>query len=115
MTRLTFLLLVVFAFGCTSEPEPAAEAPVEPQRYELRGKILQLRTGDVQAAVIEHQEIVGFMDAMTMTFPIPDAVEFAKIQEGDYISADVIETGDGFHLENIELIEEPAAPEEPQQ
>ena len=97
--------------GCNSAPapEPEAEAPAaETHRYELRGKVLQLRAGETNAAVIEHEEIVDFMDAMTMTFPVKDAAEFAKLHEDDYIHADVVSNDDEFYIENIEVVEAPA-------
>lgn len=119
MKRIACLLLVAFALGCSSapapEPEPEAEveAPAaETHRYELHGKVLELRTGEANAAVIEHQQIVGFMDAMTMTFPVKDPAEFAKLHANDYINADVVSNDDEFYIENIEVVEAPpAAPE----
>ena len=121
MKRILCLLLVASAMACNSapapepEPEPEAEAPAaETHRYELQGKVLQLRPGDTNAAVIEHQEIVGFMDAMTMTFPVKDPAEFAKLHENDYINADVVSSDDEFYLENIEVVEAPPAAAEGQ-
>jgi Cu/Ag efflux protein CusF len=117
MKRISSLLLVAFvafALGCNSTPapEPEAETPAaETHRYELRGKVLQLRPGDTNAAVIEHEEIVGFMDAMTMTFPVNDAAEFAKLHENDYINADVVSSDDGFYIENIEVVDPPPTAE----
>ncbi len=114
MRRIACLLLVVFALGCNSAPapEPEAAAPAaEAHRYKLHGKVLQLRAGETNAAVIEHQEIVGFMDAMTMTFPVKDPAEFAKLHENDYINADVVSNDDEFYIENIEVVDPPAEAE----
>jgi len=111
MSRIACLLLVAFAIGCNTAPapEPEAAAPaVETHRYELHGKVLQLRAGEANAAVIEHDEIVGFMDAMTMTFPMKDAAEFAKLHENDYVNADVVSSDDEFYIENIEVVDPPA-------
>jgi Cu/Ag efflux protein CusF len=115
MRPIACFLLIALAIGCStahapeSETEaPAAEAPAaETHRYELHGKVLELRPGDANAAVIEHQEIVGFMDAMTMTFPVKDPAEFAKLHQNDYINADVVSNDDGFYIENIEVVEAP--------
>ena len=119
MKRIACLLLVAFAIGCNSAPapEPEAEAEVpaaETHRYELQGKVLQLRPGDTNAAVIDHEEIVGFMDAMTMTFPVKDPAEFAKLHQNDYINAEVVSSDDEFYLENIEVVEAPPAAAEGQ-
>lgn len=110
MMKLTCLLLIAITLGCgllpSPEPEPAER---EWQRHELRGKVLQLRGPDIQAAVIEHEEIGDWMGAMTMAFPIRDEAEYAKIDEGDYITADVVAAGHSeFYIENIEIIEAPA-------
>ena len=114
MKRILCLLLVAFAMACNNAPapepetEPEAAAPAaETHRYELRGKVLQLRPGETNAAVIDHEEIVGFMDAMTMTFPVKDPAEYAKLHENDYINADVISSDDEFYLENIQVVEAP--------
>lgn len=118
MTKFICVLLLVVTLGCGLLPSPEPE-PTERewQRHELRGKVLQLRGPDIQAAVIEHEDIGEWMGAMTMTFPIRDAAEYAKIQEGDYIAADVVAAGHAeFYLENIQIvdapIEEPASQKE---
>jgi Cu/Ag efflux protein CusF len=115
MRRIACLLLVAFALGCSSAPAPEPEAApeaaapaAETHRYELRGKVLELRPGEANAAVIEHEEIVGFMDAMTMTFPVKAAEDFAKLHANDYIHADVVSSDDAFYIENIEVVEAPA-------
>ena len=121
MRRIACLLLVAFALGCSSAPAPEPEAApeaaapaAETHRYELRGKVIELRPGETNAAVIDHEEIVGFMDAMTMTFPVKDPAEFAKLHENDYINADVVSSDDEFYLENIEVVEAPPAAAEGQ-
>lgn len=114
--RIACFLLVALALGCSSapapEPEPEAAAPAaETHRYELRGKVLELRPGEANAAVIEHEEIVGFMDAMTMTFPVNAPEEFAKLHVNDYIHADVVSNDASFYIENIEVVDPPAVAE----
>jgi Cu/Ag efflux protein CusF len=114
MRRIACFLLVALAMGCSAAPAPESEAAApaaETQRYELRGKVLELRPGDANAAVIEHEEIVGFMDAMTMTFPVKAAKEFAKLHANDYIHADVVSSDDAFYIENVEVVDPPAAAE----
>ena len=115
MSRIACFLLLALTLGCNSTPapEPEAEAPAaEMNRYELRGKVVELRPGETNAAVIDHEEIVGFMDAMTMTFPVKDAAEFAKLHANDMITADVVSGGNEFYIENIEVTEAPPAAEE---
>jgi Cu/Ag efflux protein CusF len=56
------------------------------------------------AAAIEHDEIVGWMDAMTMTFPVPEKADWEKLSVGAQIQATVFVSDDGFHIGEIEVI-----------
>lgn len=79
---LPILLLVLCA--CASKPQkPASNAPIE--RYHLDGFVVQLEEGHI--AKIKHQKIEGWMEAMTMEFPVKDAAEFATLHVGDHITA----------------------------
>ena len=57
------------------------------ERFQLDGVILQLEQPNI--AKIKHQEITGFMEAMTMEFPVKDAAEFAALHVNDHITATV--------------------------
>ena len=50
-------------------PPPAAKAPENVKKYEVIGQILVV-SPDKQTISIKHQDIVGYMPAMTMTFPV---------------------------------------------
>lgn len=88
----------------TSQPvqsaEPVQPTPNAPQRYHLVGKVVSVNPAD-HAAVIDHEAIPGFMGAMTMSYPIAPSEDLSKLGPGDAITADVVVTGDGFHLEHI--------------
>ena len=85
--------LVVAACGS----KPAAEG----KRYHLTGKVLSVAK-EGGSATIDGAEIPGFMAAMAMPYPIPDAKALADLTPGDDITADVVMTDDGkYHLENI--------------
>ncbi len=92
--------------ACTAPPEPEPE----PIRHPLRGEVVQLRPGETNGAVIAHEEIPGWMGAMTMTFPVLDQAEFAKLHVGDYVQGEVVVARGVFHLENIAPAEPPADP-----
>ncbi|HEX5424495.1 MAG TPA: SCO family protein [Candidatus Acidoferrales bacterium] len=99
-----WLLLSIFAAGvvllfagCASKPAKAV------QRYQLRGKVVAVNT-DQGFADIAADPIPGYMDAMTMPYPIPDAKTLAKLAIGDEITADLILTGEVPHLENIVIV-----------
>jgi protein SCO1/2 len=75
-------LLVLAACG----GEKKAEAPI--QKYQLRGEVVRLEP-ERDIAVIKHDEIDGWMEAMTMEFPVRDKSEFAKLAAGKTIRATV--------------------------
>ena len=109
MWKLISVAAAVTTLGCGLAPSPEPEPEPNWQSYDLQGEVLQLRTGDVQAAVIKHEEIVGYMDAMTMAFPVRDDIEFAKLSKGVYITATVMANGySELYIEDINIIEAPA-------
>jgi len=69
-------------------------------RYKIHGQILSLRPEN-RIAVIKHEKIEGWMEAMTMEFPIPDAKVFASLKEGDWIRATVNVNDDYFWLTDV--------------
>jgi Cu/Ag efflux protein CusF len=93
--------------GEDASNEKSAAGSVE--RYQLRGRVVQLEPEN-QAAVIEHDEIVGWMDAMTMTFPVPDKADWEKLSVGTQIHATVFVSDDGFHVGEIEVIQPDGPP-----
>jgi protein SCO1/2 len=83
--RQMLVLLLGSAGGCSRKQEP--EQPV--RRYEMRGKVIRLQPSS-QIAVIQHEKIEGWMEAMTMDFPVRDKEEFAKLRDGMRIRATVL-------------------------
>jgi len=86
--RNCLALIPLFALACTARREPKFDYGEPKQRYQLRGKVLRLRP-EARVASIEHEKIEGWMDAMTMEFPIPREEDFAKLKEGAVIRATV--------------------------
>lgn len=60
--------------------------PVE--KHHIHGVIQSLDAKD-HTATIKHQTIEGFMDAMTMEFPVKDAREFGALRVGETIDGTV--------------------------
>jgi Cu/Ag efflux protein CusF len=81
--------------GC-GHPAP----PAPPKEYPLRGEVVRLDP-QVRTATIKHGKIEGWMEAMTMEFPVHDAKEFEKLAVGKQIAATVYVTDDAFWLGNI--------------
>ncbi len=72
--------------ACGSKPaKPASNAPIE--RFKLDGIVVQIEEGRI--VKIKHQKIEGWMEAMTMEFPVKDDAGFATLHVGDHITATV--------------------------
>jgi Cu/Ag efflux protein CusF len=81
--------------GCR---RPAPQSP--PREYSLRGEVVRLDP-QVRTATIKHGRIEGWMEAMTMEFPVHDAREFEKLAVGKQVVATVYVTDDAFWIGNI--------------
>jgi len=94
-------LLLLFLSACQNTAEqpapPAGSAVVEqkpaaaPREYKLEGEIVSVDK-DNKVAVINHGPIEGYMAAMTMPYPVPDATDLDKIKAGDHITATVYDS-----------------------
>ena len=54
-----------------------------------------------QVATIKHEDIPGFMHAMTMEYGVRDKQEFAKLHNGDRIDATVFVQGDDYWVGEV--------------
>jgi Cu/Ag efflux protein CusF len=100
MTRRTLaLLLLALLAGCGS-PKNARTFPAPKKRYTLIGEILRLNPKG-QSVVIKHQKIEGWMDAMTMEFPVATPEEFSRLRERDHIQATVFVNDLDFWIGDI--------------
>lgn len=100
----SMLLLAAFAFGlaaCGKSDTAPTPAVSEGKHYQMKGKVLSVAKAE-GSANIDAENIPGFMDAMAMSYPIPDEKTLSGLNPGDDITADVVVTPDGkYHLENI--------------
>ena len=78
-----------------------------PKEYHLEGEVVRLDP-QVRTAAIRHQKIEGWMEAMTMEFPVREAREFEKLAVGKRITATVYVNGDEFWIGNIQPLSAPA-------
>jgi len=71
------------------------------QRYQFRGKVISVERESRQITV-EHDEIKGYMGAMTMPFPLADEKTLGRInKKNDLIEAILVVGGSGWRLENV--------------
>ena len=103
MTRRGLVIALAAAAGlggCSRRREPSFEYGEPKQRYQLHGVVLRLRAEN-RMAIIRHEKIEGWMEAMTMEFPVPDPADFAKLKEKSAIHATVCVNDLYFWLRDI--------------
>lgn len=68
---------------------PLPQASTEGARkFALRGQVVRLEDGG-KIVAIRHQKIEGWMDAMTMEFPVRDPRDAQSLHAGDQVTATV--------------------------
>jgi protein SCO1/2 len=92
------LLALVALAGCHSGEKSASQTSVslsakDYKVYKLRGKVV---SGDPAKGevTLNHEAIVGFMEAMTMPYKLRDAKILSELHPGDTITADVLVSQD---------------------
>ena len=96
-----FVVLFIFLLsGCatTKTPPTTAQAPVK--QYAMHGQIAGLDAAQ-HIATIKHDEIPGFMGAMTMGYLVKDPAEFRKLVVGESFNGTVYVQGDDLWVGGI--------------
>jgi Cu/Ag efflux protein CusF len=88
MLRFLVLSLLLILAGCAKMPD----RPVD-RKYQLHGVIKRLDPQQ-QTATIKHEKIEGWMEPMTMEFPVISREEFTKLKVGQTIRATVFVRAD---------------------
>ena len=113
MNRMLLILILglAMASGCgTTAPPPAAKPPEAESAasseasYPLNGIV---RKVDLEGnhVTIRHDEIPGFMPAMTMPFAVADRDALEALQVGDKVSATLKVSGDHSELVDLTVTE----------
>ncbi len=82
-------------------PSPRSATVTEPERrFTLTGKVVSIER-EMKQVMVEHEEVKGYMEAMTMPFPMKDEKMLDRLKKGDKIQATLV-VGIGFwRLENV--------------
>jgi len=110
-------LLLVALSACHRHPaQPASK------RYPFKGRIVSIDT-QAQSALINGEDIPGFMDAMAMEYKFKPSATLGQLATGDAITADVVvvepssksdSAASDYWLENVKVTAHaPAAPAAP--
>jgi len=89
-----------FALAGTLLASAACAPRRDGQRYELKGQVLAVNAARLEV-VIRHQDIPGFMPAMTMPFSVKNAALLEGRTPGDLVLATLVVTDTGAWLERL--------------
>ncbi|MBZ5579469.1 MAG: copper-binding protein [Acidobacteriia bacterium] len=102
MTRRILLVAAagVTLAGCGAKSQDSGK------RYTMQGEIKSLdpaaKTANINAGKIE-----GWMEAMTMEYPIKPDAEFAKLHVGDRIEATVVVNDLKYYVTDVKVLPKP--------
>lgn len=109
MYKFILLVLVLsLVVACSKTDRPASASPNE-RHYPLIGKVVAVNK-EKKSATIEHKDIPGYMEAMTMEFPIHADWVWNDLTPGSEIHAELVvdnNAKDPFWLENIGIVSAP--------
>jgi len=74
------------------------------KRYQLRGQVMDKNVATNQITV-DHEDIPGFMSAMTMPYKVEDPAVVEEVEPGDKIAAEVVvaKNGNDYWLEDVRI------------
>ncbi len=100
------VLSIVLAIGLATGAVSCNRRSSEPvgTRHHLKGKVVSLdkQSGTV---TVDHEDIPGFMSAMTMPYVVKPVSQLGQLAPGDAITADVVLGESGYWLDNITVAE----------
>jgi protein SCO1 len=89
------LCLVIAGAACRNAPEQRS--------FTLQGQVQSLDTPR-KLVIVKHEEITGFMPAMTMPYEVMDIKALDGLAPGDLINAKLIVFSNGAHLADIKKV-----------
>ena len=102
---LAFILSLTLFTGTACRRRSSANE----KRFDLKGKVVVVEV-DKHLVTIAHEEIKGFMPAMTMPFMLPDESTLQFLATGDEISATLVVDGAQSWLENVTITRQSSDP-----
>src|SRR5713226_5560322 len=95
-TRTAFCLGLALLAGACSGVSDRHE-------YTLQGQIISIAP-DHKNATIKHEDIKGFMSAMTMPYKVRDAKEYENLAPGDLINATLVVVSNDAYLKDVKKV-----------
>ncbi len=116
--KLQIFILLLFSIllfsACNTQQAETQNTSANAKRYELEGEVLSVDRANKKAS-IKHKEIEGYMDQMTMDFPIREDWVWDDLTPGAQIFADLVvdNQNNEYWLENIKISAQPRAGQKP--
>jgi Cu/Ag efflux protein CusF len=96
--RIAFPLLFALAVALA-----ACGSPPKTKTYPMQGEIKALNAGS-KSATIAAGKIEGWMEAMTMDYPVKPDAEFQKLHVGDRIEAKLVVEEEKYYLTEVRVV-----------
>ncbi len=100
MPRLFRVVLFLIATVALSD---ACANKTDEHSYTLQGQVLSIDAAH-KSVTVKHEEIKGFMPAMTMPYEVQDAKTLNTIAPGDLINATLVVFANGAHLTAVNKV-----------
>ena len=94
--RLLRTLRVVLCAAAVFLLQGCSQPPAEEKRYELKGKVVAVNRAKGEVS-LDHEEVKGYMAAMTMDFPVRDAEALKVMEPGDQVQAFLVINDDSSY------------------
>lgn len=101
MRRILIFCGLLLAIGCKREPAAPAAATATNQTYIVHG-VVQAIAPDLRHVTIRHEAIPGYMDAMTMDFPVKSTNELTGVLPREEITFTLLVTTNDDWIENLQ-------------
>ncbi len=113
MRYLHIILLSILLLGACENPNKKPVAAADAKRYPLKGRVVSVDLAKGKAN-IDHEKIPGYMEEMTMPFPIHDREILQTLSPNANVKAELVVNPDqDYWLENIVISSAPTANQNP--
>ncbi len=101
---MRYFILILFSVllfsACEKSSSPKLTASPDAKHFAFKGKVVSVDKAK-KTVTVAHEKIPGYMDAMTMAFPVNNDFVLNDLTGDADISADLVVDKDAFWLENI--------------
>lgn len=102
MKKLLLLLILVI---CVSGAASCRRDRSNERRFELKGKVVLVEK-EQQLVTISHEDVKGYMPAMTMPFTVPSQSDLEILAPDDQVTATLIVDGSHSWLEEMIIVKQ---------